>query len=329
MSMNYDFLPIANNELLRQRADILRRIRKYFDDRHFIEVETPLLSHDIVVDRYLHPIGISKKQVTGAERDNDQKLWLQTSPEFGMKRILAGGSQAIYQIGKAFRQSETGDMHNPEFTMLEWYRVGDDMEHGMDLLGDLVETILEKPRSERITYKDAFIRYANVDPFECSVSELKSAAEQASVWVLLPVDQYSRDGWLNLILSRVIEPRLGRGSATIIYDWPATQSALAIVRDDQPPVAERFEIYVEGVELANGYHELLDADEFSMRNSINNQQRVKDGSPLLPEESRLLEAMRYGLPGCAGVALGIDRLVMLALGARSIREVLAFPIDRA
>jgi lysyl-tRNA synthetase class 2 len=327
--MNKDFLPFANVELLRQRAEVLRRIRKFFDDRNFFEVETPLLSHDIVVDRHLHPIGISKKQVTGAESDIDQKLWLQTSPEFGMKRILAGGAQSIYQIGKAFRQSETGEMHNPEFTMLEWYRVGDDMEHGMDLLAELVETILEKPRTERMTYRDAFTRFSNVDPFECSVSELQSAAEQAGVWVLLPLDQASRDGWLNLILSRVIEPQLGRGSPSIIYDWPASQSALAIVREDQTPVAERFEIYVEGVELANGYHELLDAEELSSRNSINNQQRVKDGSPLLPEESRLLEAMRHGLPGCAGVALGVDRLVMLALGANSIREVLAFPIDRA
>ncbi len=328
-SMNSDFFPSANRELLQKRADLLRRVRKFFDDRHFIEVETPLLSHDIVVDRHLHPIGISKKQVTGAERDKDQMLWLQTSPEFAMKRILASGAQAIYQIGKAFRQSETGDMHNPEFTMLEWYRVGDDMKLGMDLLAELVEKILKKPRTQRMTYKEAFRRMAKVDPFASSVSELKLAAEQAGVWVLLPIDQSSRDDWLNLILSRVVEPQLGRGAATIIYDWPASQSALAIVRDDQPSVAERFEIYVDGVELANGYHELLDADEFSKRNSINNQQRLKDGSPLLPEESRLLEAMKHGLPGCAGVALGIDRLVMLAVGAKSIREVLAFPIDRA
>lgn len=329
MSMSDDFLPLAKIEILRQRADVLRRLRKFFDDRHFIEVETPLLSHDIVVDRHLHPIGISKNQVTGADRDADQKLWLQTSPEFGMKRILAAGAQAIYQVSKAFRQGETGEMHNPEFTMLEWYRVGDDMEIGMDLLAELVEEVLDKPRTERMSYRDAFTRFANIDPFECSVAEMQTAAEQAGVWVLLPVDHASRDGWLNLILSRVVEPKLGRESATIIYDWPASQSALAIVREDQPPVAERFEIYVDGVELANGYHELLDAEELSRRNSINNQQRVKDGSPLLPEESRLLQAMRHGLPDCAGVALGIDRLVMLAVGASSIREVLAFPIDRA
>lgn len=327
--MNDDFLPKADFETLRLRSEILRRVRKFFEDRHFVEVETPLLSHDIVVDRHLHPIGISKHQVTGANRDADQKLWLQTSPEFGMKRILTAGGQAIYQIGKAFRQSEIGKMHNPEFTMLEWYRVDDDMEHGMDLLANLVEHILERPRTERITYQEAFTRYAMIDPFSCSVPELQKAAENAGVWVLLPLDQGSRDDWLNLILSRVVEPRLGLEAATIVYDWPASQSALAIVRNGQPPLAERFEIYVDGVELANGYHELLDADEFSQRNSVNNQQRVKDGSPLLPEESRLLKAMRHGLPGCAGVALGIDRLVMLAVGANSIEDVLAFPIDRA
>ena len=213
--------------------------------------------------------------------------------------------------------------------MLEWYRAGDDMGIGMDLLAELVETILEKPRTTRMTYKEAFVQFADVDPFGCAVSDLQTAAEQAGVWVLFPLDQASRDSWLNLIMSRVIEPNLGRESATIIYDWPASQSALAIVREDQPPVAERFEIYVDGVELANGYHELLDPDELSKRNSINNQQRVKDSSPLLPEESRLLDAMRHGMPGCAGVALGVDRLVMLATGANSIREVLAFPIDRA
>lgn len=327
--MNDDFLPKANLETLRQRSEVLRRVRRFFEERHFVEVETPLLSHDIVVDRYLHPIGICKHQVTGASCDADQKLWLQTSPEFGMKRILTAGAQSIYQIGKAFRQSETGKMHNPEFTMLEWYRVDDDMEHGMDLLAELVEQILEKPRTERISYREAFTRFAMIDPFTCSVQEMQKAAEDAGVWVLLPLDQSSRDDWLNLILSRVVEPRLGCDAATIVYDWPASQSALAIVRDGQPPVAERFEIYVDGVELANGYHELLDADEFSQRNSVNNQQRVKDGSPLLPEESRLLKAMKHGLPGCAGVAMGMDRLVMLAVGADSIEEVLAFPIDRA
>lgn len=327
--MTDDFLPSAKIDVLRQRAGVLRQIRQFFDERNFFEVETPLLSHDVVVDRYLYPVGISKKDVTGSSEDSCQTLWLQTSPEFGMKRIIAAGAPAIYQICKSFRQSETGAMHNPEFTMLEWYRIGDDMQTGMDLLADLVQTVLERPRTERMSYRDVFRKFAQVDVVNCPVSELMSAANKAGLSIQMRCDEGSRDGWLNLIMSRLIEPQLGNGAPMMIYDWPASQSALAIVRDGQPPVAERFELYVDGIELANGYHELLDADELSKRNSIINQQRVKDGSPLLPEESRLLEAMRFGLPGCAGVALGVDRLMMLATRSTAIGDVIAFPIDRA
>lgn len=327
--MTDDFLPSAKIDVLRQRAGVLRQIRQFFDERNFFEVETPLLSHDVVVDRYLYPVGISKKDVTGSSEDSCQTLWLQTSPEFGMKRIIAAGAPAIYQICKSFRQSETGAMHNPEFTMLEWYRIGDDMQTGMDLLADLVQTVLERPRTERMSYRDVFRKFAQVDVVNCPVSELMSAANKAGLSIQMRCDEGSRDGWLNLIMSRLIEPQLGNGAPMMIYDWPASQSALAIVRDGQPPVAERFELYVDGIELANGYHELLDADELSKRNSIINQQRVKDGRPLLPEESRLLEAMRFGLPGCAGVALGVDRLMMLATRSTAIGDVIAFPIDRA
>ena len=329
--MDKDFLPSANIEMLRKRAMIVRQLRKFFDDRNFFEVETPLLSHDIVVDRYIHPISISKNEVTGASPDSSgstQRLWLQTSPEFAMKRIVAAGAQAIYQITKSFRQAEQGKRHNPEFTMLEWYRVGDDLIRGMELLAELVETILEKPKSELMTYQEAFIKYACVDPFKSSTEEMQAVLSTHGTTIQEP-ETLGRDGWLNLLLSEIVEPFLGKESPTIIYDWPASQSALAIVRDGDPPVAERFEIYVDGIELANGYHELLDPDELVRRNSMNNQGRVKDGAPLLPESSRLLEAMRHGLPQCSGVALGVDRIVMLATGAASIEDVIAFPIDRA
>ena len=326
--MKNDFLPKANLEVHRQRAEIMQRIRRFFDERNFFEIETPILSHDIVVDRYLHPIGISKKEVTGVVGDADEMLWMQTSPEFGMKRVLAAGAEAIYQICKSFRQGEMGDRHNPEFTMLEWYRCGDDMQSGMKLLSEFVEEILQKPATQERSYREAFSWFASVDPFDATIEELKSVARKNGVSIVDHEDN-DRDGWLNLILSEVVEPQLGLESPVIVYDWPESQAALATVRSEDPPVAERFEIYVDGVELANGYHELLDADELVKRNSINNQHRVKDGSHLLPEESRLLEAMKHGIPGCAGVALGIDRLVMLALGANSIREVVAFPFDMA
>jgi lysyl-tRNA synthetase class 2 len=326
--MKNDFLPLANLEVLRQRAEIMRRVRRFFDDRNFFEIETPVLSHDVLVDRYLNPIGISKKDVTGRSGDADEMLWLQTSPEFGMKRVLAAGAEAIYQICKSFRQGETGDRHNPEFTMLEWYRSGDDMQTGMELLSEFVEVILKKSRTRKMTYREAFRWFTDIDPFEATLEDLETAARKNGV----SIDEHrgaNRDGWLNLILSEVVEPQLGLESPVIVYDWPESQAALATVRPGSPPVAERFEVYVDGVELANGYHELLDAEELVKRNSINNQHRVKDGSHLLPEESRLLDAMRHGIPGCAGVALGVDRLVMLALGASSIREIVAFPIERA
>jgi lysyl-tRNA synthetase class 2 len=256
-------------------------------------------------------------------------LWLQTSPEFGMKRLVASGATAIYQIGKAFRQSETGEMHNPEFTMLEWYRVGDNLESGMALLGELVEEMLGQPKTKRVTYRQVFSQHVGVDPFSCAVSDLKSIALQHGIEIEMPCEASARDDWLNLILSRLIEPKLGFEGGVIIYDWPASQAALAVIREEEVPVAERFEMYVHGVELANGYHELLDPDELARRNSVVNQERVKDGQPLLPEDSRLLHAMRSGLPACAGVAMGVDRLVMLALGLKKIKDVIAFPIGRA
>ena len=322
-----DFLPTATIEMLRQRAEVVRSIRSFFDQRNFFEVETPTISHDIVVDRYLHPIGVTKSDLTGRAGDSDQRLWLQTSPEFGMKRLVAAGAVAIYQICKAYRRDEIGRIHNPEFTMLEWYRAGDDLVTGMDLLAELVETILDTPKTERLSYREAFKKFADIDPFESSIESLQNTVRTASVTVELEGE--SRDDCLNVILSEIVEPNLGVGAPTIIYDWPASQAALAMVRDDEHSVAERFEIYVNGVELANGYHELLEARELSRRNSINNQMRVKDGNQLLPEGSRLLDAMRKGIPQCAGVALGVDRLVMLALGAKSVSEVMAFTIDNA
>lgn len=327
--MNDDFLPSAQIDALKHRANVLRKLRRFFDDRDFFEVETPLLSHDIVIDRHLHPVGIPKNQITGVDSNSNELLWLQTSPEFGMKRLVASGAAAIYQIGKAFRRSETGEMHNPEFTMLEWYRVGDNLKTGMDLLAELIEEILKQPKTKRVSYRQIFLQHVGVDPFSCAVSDLKSVATEHGITIEMACEASARDEWLNLILSRLIEPKLGFDGGVIIYDWPASQAALAVIRQEEIPVAERFEIYVKGVELANGYHELLDADELARRNSVVNQERLKDGQPLLPEESRLLHAMRAGLPACAGVAVGVDRLILLALGMKRINEVIAFPIDRA
>jgi lysyl-tRNA synthetase class 2 len=299
-----DFLPTATLDMLRRRAELLKQIRQFFDSRGFWEVETPILSRDVVVDRHLDPLRVTLF-ADPRESQRGETLWLQTSPEFAMKRLLAAGATAIFQLSKVFRGGEIGSLHNPEFTMVEWYRVGDDYEAGMELLAELAEEILGRGKPERLTFAEAFRRFAAVDPHTLSDYEI------------------------DLALTSKVEPHLGQERPTILYDYPASQSALARVRPGNPPVAERFEFYVNGVELANGYHELLDPAVLRQRNRDNNSARAADGKYTLPDESRLLSAMDHGLPACSGCALGFDRLVMVATGAKSIQEVMAFPIERA
>ena len=310
--MQPDFLPTATLDLLRRRAELLKQVRRFFDDRGFLEVETPLLSHDTVVDRHLDPLGVTLFP-DPRQPERGPKLWLQTSPEFAMKRLLAAGATAIYQVTKAFRGGgEIGPLHNPEFTIVEWYRVADDYAAGMQLLSDLAEAVLGLGPAQRLTYYEAFRRHA------------KSGADISA----LPSDA-DRDLQLDYLLTTQVEPHLGRERPTILHDYPASQAALALIRQGDPPVAERFELYVRGIELANGYHELLDPAALRERNRKNNALRVADGKFTLPAENRLLAAMDHGLPACSGCALGFDRLVMIATGAKTIQEVLAFPIDRA
>lgn len=313
--------------MLARRAELLRRTREFFDTRGFIEVETPLLSADTVVDRHLDPLSLVLFDDPRQPNEGPRR-WLQTSPEFGMKRLLASGATAIYQICKAFRGGERGPLHNPEFTMVEWYRVGDDYQAGIDLLADLARELLSVERIERLTYRDAFQSRLGFDPHEAPTKHLAAIARTLDPHAPeYPLED--RDSWLNLLLATAIEPTLGQEAPTILLDYPASQSALARVAPGPPAVAERFELYVRGIELANGYHELLDPAALVARSERNNAERSAEGRPQLPVDSRLLDAMRAGLPPCAGTALGFDRLVMAATGARTIAEVLAFPTDRA
>jgi lysyl-tRNA synthetase class 2 len=324
-----DFRPTASLDSLRQRASLLARLRDFFSQRDFLEVETPILSADTVVDRHLDPLSVTLFDDPRTP-DVGRRMWLQTSPEFAMKRVLAAGAERIYQVTRAFRGgAESGELHNPEFTMVEWYRVGDSMEAGMALLGELACEMLHSDRVSRISYGEAFRRYVDVDPHVTTVSELSIVAKSHGVAIPSDMPEDDRDEWLNLLLATLVEPNLGLERPEILYDYPASQAALAQVRNDEPPVAERFELYVQGVELANGYYELLDAEVLRERNRQNNRLRQADGKSKLPEESRLLTAMEHGLPDCVGVALGFDRLVMIAAGASSLSEVMAFPIDRA
>jgi lysyl-tRNA synthetase class 2 len=321
-----DFRPTASWENLRLRAELLHRLREFFYRRGFLEVETPALSADTVVDRHLDPFAVQWCDAPGRP---PRTLWLQTSPEFAMKRLLAAGGQAIYQVGRVFRQGEQGALHNPEFTLVEWYRAGDGPAEGMQLTSDLCETLLGRGPAERISYHAAFARHVGLDPHTAPIEDLMAAARQGSSPPPQNLSPEDRDGWLDWLLVDRVQPRLGVGPPVLLYDYPASQAALACIRPGDPPVAERFELYVSGVELANGYHELRDAEELRARNARANAQRLSDGKPPLPESSRLLAAMAAGLPPAVGVALGFDRLVMLAAGAKDIAEVIAFPFDRA
>lgn len=315
-----DYLPTATLDMLRRRAELLKQFRQFFDSRGFLEVETPILSHDTVVDRHLDPIPVTLF-AEPRQPDRGSRLWLQTSPEFCMKRLLVAGATAIYQITKAIRGGrETGPEHNPEFTIVEWYRVGDDYATGMQLLSDLAESVLGAGSAELVTYREAFQRQVGFDPL----------LPGATLPLPLGMDpDADRDLILDDWLSSLVAPYLGPARPVILHDYPASQAALAHVRHGNPPVAERFELYFRGVELANGYHELLDPAILRERNRTNNTERFADDKYMLPEESRLLDAMDHGLPACCGCALGFDRLVMVATGAKSIQEVMAFPVERA
>lgn len=327
-SLASDFRPTANWQRLRLRAELLRRLREFFHCRGFLEVETPFLSADTVVDRHLDPFAVQVDGLPPAEQGG-RTYWLQTSPEFGMKRLLAAGGRAIYQVARVFRRDEQGPLHNPEFTMVEWYRAGDGMAEGIDLLGDLGEEFLARGRAEPISYRRAFERYAGLDPHTAGTDQIAAAVRSAGIQPPESLATDDRDGWLDLLLVERVQPNLGRQRPAILYDYPPSQAALARVRPENPPVAERFELYVSGMELANGYHELLDPAVMRARNAANNALRREDGKQPLPEESRLLAAMEAGLPDATGVALGFDRLVMLAAGASRLDEVIAFPFDRA
>ena len=306
-------------DMLQARARIWQLARSFFDQRGFIEVDTPVVSADTVVDRHIEPIPVT---ISG------RRMWLQTSPEFAMKRLLASGAEAIYQLTHAFRDQEQGSRHNPEFSMLEWYRLGDSMTAAIDLLDELSQHLLGVGPARRLSYQQAFQQRLEFDPLRGSTSQLLALIAQLD---FQPPDDWrsmDRGDWLDLLMVEFIEPWLA-DQPTILFDYPASQAALAQLRDGDPPVAERFELYVNGVELANGYHELLDPAELLERNRQVNQQRRADGRAELPEQSYLLDAMRQGLSDCCGVAMGMDRLLMVAEGKSDITEVMPFPFPRA
>jgi lysyl-tRNA synthetase class 2 len=322
-----DWSPAAGREVLAARARLLGQVRRYFAAAGVLEVETPLLSFAGATDPALASLAT---RYSGPAAPHGVALYLQTSPEHAMKRLLAADSGPIYQICRAFRDGERGRRHNPEFTLLEWYRPGFALSALIDeVVGLLHEVLPERLREERVSYAQAFGRTLGLDPHRADAAALRAAATRAGVPGAGELALPTRDAWLDLLMTHCIEPGFDPRAITVVLDYPASQAALARVRPGDPPVAERFEVYAGGMELANGFHELTDAAEQRRRFAADNARRRAEGLPEMPVDARLLAALDAGLPDCSGVALGVDRLLMLAVGARDIADVLAFPLERA
>ncbi|VAX07350.1 Translation elongation factor P Lys34--(R)-beta-lysine ligase [hydrothermal vent metagenome] len=313
--------------MLQARAGLLTKIRAYFAQAGVLEVTTPTCSRHANTDPALENFQVT---YTGPGAPVGQPFYLHTSPEFHMKRLLAAGSGSIYQTCQVFRDGECGRQHNPEFSLLEWYRLGFDHHRLMADVAALVNGVLPEPRLvERHSYGDIFQHHLGVNPHDSTASALQACAVEQGIVGADRLDLPSRDAWLDLLLIHCIEPQLGRQKLSFIYDYPASQSSLARVRQDDTPVAERFELYMNGMELANGFHELTDSAEQRRRFEQDLIQREAAGQKPVPMDENLLAALAAGLPDCAGVALGIDRLLMQITGAKRIDDVLAFPLGRA
>jgi lysyl-tRNA synthetase class 2 len=313
--------PSATFEALHARAALNRSIREFFIETNALEVELPILNHAPVADRNIEPIAVPASDVMPC-------LYLHTSPEYSMKRLLCAGSGDIYALGKVFRAGEAGGRHNPEFTMLEWYRLGMDHQSLMHEVADLLDELFSESEVELIdaplflTYQQAVIQYAGLDPFTAVDDNIKQLGIELAGADL----ELNRDGWLDMIMSHKVEKGLPENQLVFIYNYPASQAALAKLNTDDNGhvIAERFEVYLNSLELANGYHELTDSQE--QRQRFEKELKGTDR----PIDEKLLIAMaddEAGLPDCAGVAMGIDRILMLQLGAQTIAEVISFSAD--
>jgi len=318
-----DWRPTAALSALERRAALLAAAREFFAVRGVLEVETPILSAAAVSDPQIESLAT---RVAGMAAP----AYLCTSPEYAMKRLLAAGSGDIYQICKVFRDAERGRWHNPEFTLLEWYRLGFDdtalMAEVEALIVHLLAPYRRTPPAERLSYAAALQRHAGVDLHGATAGELAEAARRHGIDCPAELD---RDARLDLLMGLIVGPRLGLERPCFICDYPASQAALARLKPGPTPVAARFELYVDGLELANGFHELADGGEQRARFDRDLAVRRARGLPLRPLDERLLAALRAGLPDCAGVALGLDRLVAVALGAPRLADTMAFTIDNA
>ena len=317
MNPSESWRPTALPGCLQARARLLRNIREFFFAGGVMEAETPLMSMAGNTDPEIQSV----RTVSGG--------YLRTSPEFALKRLLAAGSGDVFELGRVFRSGETGRNHNPEFTMLEWYRTGFTYHQLMDEVASLVRHCghgkFDQWPQQKLSYQQLFLKYAGLDPFTADEEELCARAKDHGVDDI----ELGRKQWLDLLLSVVVQPALPGECLTFVHDFPADKAALARVRPGKPPVAERFELYLGRTELANGYQELTDAREQKQRFDNENMHRESSGKDVYEIDQHLIDALEHGLPECAGVALGVDRLLMVLCGAGSINEVTAFPFSRA
>lgn len=320
--------PSASFEALRLRARLNAALRAFFAERGVTEVETPVMSMAGNTDPNIASFSLLfSGRTDGAPRTR----WLRTSPEFALKRLLAAGFGDCYELGRVFRDGEAGGRHNPEFTMLEWYRLGWDHRRLIGETAELVRAALalvgREASLETVSYRELYRDRLGLDPFVADEGELRAALDE----VVIDPQGLTRDDWLDLLMTHRLQPGFAADRLLAVCDYPASQCALARLRDDGDgqPVAERFELYLGPLELANGYHELADAAEQGARFDRDRALRGERGEPAPPRDQALLDALAAGFPDCAGVALGVDRLLMAMLGTGRIADALAFDFTRA
>lgn len=311
-------------ELLRERAMFMQAIRSFFAERGVLEVDTPLLSTAGNPDPHVDPFVTLTR---GRDAEGPEALYLSTSPEFFMKRLLAEGSGPIFQLGPVFRAGEISPIHNPEFTMLEWYRPDFTMEQLMDEVENLVGNFVDLPSVERLTVAEAFQQVVGIeDLYATNAKQLRDRAVEMGLPSADELD-LDWDSWVDYFVVVAILPQFSH-AALFLTHYPASQASLARISPENPNVAERFELIMNGVEIANGFRELTDAAEQRNRFQKEVDERATEGLEPVPMDEPFLAALEQGLPDCSGVAIGVDRLMMLSMGKELIGEVLPFPINK-
>ena len=325
--------PACDIELLRLRASVLSAIRAFFEQRSVLEVETPLLCHATGTDPQLDFFSSYYHCVPNEKGIKDKEMFLQTSPEFAMKRLLAAGSGSIFQICKAFRNGESGRLHNPEFSILEWYRVGFSLEQLMDEVAELISQLMKNHCNlepvYKVSYRELFEQVTGLNPLVfCQESYAHYALENA-MSDAVSICENDHAMWLDLIFSFKVQPFLANQKISMVYGYPAVQASLARTNQENSLIADRFEVFINGVEIGNGFFELSDAKEQEQRFDQEIESRRSKGLPLVKKDRLFLGALQSGLPDCSGIALGLDRLLMIIANVETLNDVMAFPFGKA